>query len=232
MMNIFELRARDASSVLIKWILANVLGILLGIGLGTSLGSGFCEELYESFGDTDFIGVLFIFYGFLMIVFSLLAISIFQSIVIRQYIQGLTFISWTGLTIVGWILGITLAFFVDGIIHGYFHPQVSIFIWAIAFGTTIGYFQWRLLKTQLSKANLWILGNSFAWLIAIVVFEWLPAFLRLENILPPLYSVVVFIGFPAVLMSFISGLFLIWIFGQNREILSLSNYGLQDINNE
>ena len=175
--NHHEVRARWDWHLWYRWVLANAVGE--GVGLGMTLMIGFVLlSIVEKTVGTVAVAGLAVLAGTCI---EGMVVGTAQWLVLRRPLQGMRWHTWALVTALGafvaWALGmIPSTFFLTGAHSGTAAPAMSDLVryglaalMGFVLGPILGVPQWLVLRRYVQKAGWWVLANSLAWAVGMVV---------------------------------------------------------------
>ncbi|MBD0377882.1 MAG: hypothetical protein ICV51_19920 [Flavisolibacter sp.] len=164
-------------SLHIKWVINCSIGELIGIGLAGSIAVAVNHWLGEpqSFLQKSFVLIIMLFAGAL----EGTSIAWFQWQVLHHLFPRMKFISWWRWTVLiallGWAAGTTPSLFLSGSEPssgsepGFFLIAIVAVVGGGIAGALFGLFQSFVLKKHTGKWPWWIIANTIAWSVAMLI---------------------------------------------------------------
>jgi len=107
------------------------------------------------------------FVVFLSFAVMSMAIAVAQWLVIRRYIQGM---SWLWMTLIGGTLGGSLSSWASFQLAITYGDAVDfLVVYGCLRGLTTGFAQWFLLKQRFKQSGWWVVGTTASWYISLLV---------------------------------------------------------------
>ena len=149
---------KDSAFFIGLWTIVNTLAVVL-LSYGIILVLGLLNALFGiiPFIDSFSYSPSAVFLPlFLAIIFGWI-LGKGQYFVLKEYITQVKIPHWKRATLAGCLLGSII-----GIIVGIQFPEFGV-PFTITLGTIIGLFQWFILRSQIAKAEWWIVANALGW---------------------------------------------------------------------
>jgi hypothetical protein len=154
-----------------RWTLATTAGELLSFAAPATVAPVATWAMTEMLGTVPEGAMLAVAVAAGMVEGAVLGFA--QSLVLRRYIQSMTWREWVLVTAlaagVAYILGMTPSMLDDSTAMS---PIVFIGIWIILGALlvcSIGFAQWLVLRRYVRKAGWWVLANALAWPLGLAI---------------------------------------------------------------